>query len=74
MKTMTCKDMGGPCDFKMTADTPEEIIKKGEEHVKAATDKSHIKITKQMGAMTPKENKEWNEMFMKKWNAAPDSK
>lgn len=68
MKTMTCLDMGGPCNFKMTAETPEEMIKKGVEHINTAEDEYHIKIAKQMKTISPKDKKEWDEMFMHKWD------
>lgn len=33
MKTMTCKQMGGPCDTAFTANTAEEMMKVGGEHL-----------------------------------------
>jgi predicted small metal-binding protein len=68
MKTMTCRDMGGPCDYKMTAETAEEMIKKGNKHVTMVKDDAHMKIAEQMKSMSDVENKNWNNMFMKKWN------
>lgn len=70
---MSCRDMGGPCDTKFTADTSEEMMKKGSEHLKTETDEAHTKITDQMETMTPKENEERNEEFMKKWKNTPES-
>lgn len=73
MKTMTCRDMGGPCDAKMSANTPEEMMKMGGDHVMSMKDEAHLKIAGDMQKMTPEANKEWQVAFMKKWAAAPDS-
>ena len=34
MKTMTCKQLGGPCDFALSADTGDDIIKAQDRHPK----------------------------------------
>lgn len=70
---MMCKDMGGPCDEKISAETPEEMMKEGKKHIMNATDKAHMEIARQMDMMTPEENKEWEKMFRKKWNATKES-
>ena len=36
MKTMTCRDLGGPCDLAHQADTADEIIKAQDRHLKGA--------------------------------------
>jgi hypothetical protein len=44
MKTMTCRQMGGPCDTKLTGNTADDVIKAGEQHIKdmmAKGDTSH---------------------------------
>ena len=44
MKRMTCKQLGGPCDFTHDAETADEIIKAQDAHLKqmvAAGDVSH---------------------------------
>lgn len=35
MKTMTCKDLGGPCDFAHQASSADQIIKAQDKHVRA---------------------------------------
>lgn len=67
---MSCRDMGGPCDARMTAETPEEMMKKGGEHVKMSTDAAHMKIAEMMSDMSPEDNKKWTDDFMKKWAMA----
>lgn len=34
MKTMTCKQLGGPCDLKFQANSADEIIKAQDVHLK----------------------------------------
>lgn len=41
MKTMTCKQMGGPCDEEFSGETLDQIVAMGSEHVSAATDEEH---------------------------------
>lgn len=33
MKTMTCKQLGGPCDFQHHGDTADEVIKAQDKHL-----------------------------------------
>ena len=35
MKTITCRQRGGPCDLAHTADTADEIIQAQDRHLKA---------------------------------------
>ena len=44
MKTMTCKQLGGPCDHEHHGATADEVIKAQDQHLKdavAAGDGSH---------------------------------
>ena len=34
MKTMTCKELGGPCDFALPGNTADEVIKAQDKHLK----------------------------------------
>ena len=36
MKTMTCTDLGGPCDLALQGATADEVIKAQDAHLKAA--------------------------------------
>ena len=36
MKTMTCQQLGGPCDFALHGDTADEVIKAQDKHLKEA--------------------------------------
>jgi predicted small metal-binding protein len=51
MKTMTCKQMGGPCDVAFHADTADEVIKAEDRHLKdavASGDEAHKSALKDM--------------------------
>ena len=36
MKTMTCRDLGGPCDVEHQGEDHNEVIKAQDEHLRAA--------------------------------------
>lgn len=38
MKTMTCKQLGGPCDHAHHGETADEVIKLQDQHLKDAVD------------------------------------
>jgi len=51
MKTMTCKQLGGPCDLQLSGDSADEIIKAQDKHlneVVAAGDGTHQSALKDM--------------------------
>jgi hypothetical protein len=51
MKTMTCKQMGGPCDTQFHTETGDEAIKAQDKHLKemvANGDESHKNALKEM--------------------------
>ena len=33
MKTMTCRQLGGPCDFQLQGNTADEVIKAQDKHL-----------------------------------------
>ncbi len=70
MKKMTCRDMGGPCDAAMTANTPDEMMEKGMEHVR----KAHPEMVDDIENMSDEDGKKWNDAFMKKWASTPNTK
>ncbi|MGZ6792449.1 MAG: hypothetical protein ACXVFV_05810 [Mycobacteriales bacterium] len=44
MRTMTCKQLGGPCDLALSGATADEVIKAQDQHLKdavAAGDTAH---------------------------------
>lgn len=77
MKSITCRQMGGPCDTKIQGNTPEEIMKLGGDHVNemaAKGDEGHMKAKQMMDAAAnnPEELKKWQDQFMVAYNAAPE--
>ena len=51
MKTMTCKDLGGPCEFAHWASSADEIIKAQDKHLRemvAGGDDSHTDALNEM--------------------------
>jgi hypothetical protein len=51
MKTMTCKQLGGPCDLQLHGDTGDEIIKAQDKHLNEAVtagDEAHEGALKDM--------------------------
>jgi hypothetical protein len=51
MKTMTCKQLGGPCDFGLRAETADAAIKAQDRHLRemvAGGDATHAVALKEM--------------------------
>jgi hypothetical protein len=51
MKTMTCHQLGGPCEFALTGETADEVIKAQDQHLKdmvARGDTAHEPAQKAM--------------------------
>jgi hypothetical protein len=38
MKTMTCKQLGGPCEHELHGDSADAVIKLQDQHLRAAVD------------------------------------
>jgi hypothetical protein len=78
MKTMTCKQMGGPCDTAMKAMDADSMMMEGAKHVQemaAQGDEEHKKVLTMMDDMQKNpdspENKAWTEKFMADFEALP---
>lgn len=78
MKTMTCRQMGGPCDAKIQGKTPDEMMHHGAEHVKHWAnkgDEGHRKVLQKMDDMQrdskSEEAKAWNAKFKKDFDSLP---
>jgi hypothetical protein len=51
MKTLTCKQLGGPCEHELRGDTADEVIKAQDRHLKemvASGDDAHSGAFKEM--------------------------
>lgn len=81
MKTMTCKQLYGPCDALIHGETAEEMMENSQKHAMemvAKGDKVHIDameaMKKQHMNMTPEAMKQWMEKFQKVFAEQPEDK
>lgn len=77
MKTMTCKQLGGPCDKEFHAETFDEMVKMSKKHgmeMAEAGDEDHIKVMEKMkeSMNNPEAMKEWVEKVQKEFDALPE--
>jgi predicted small metal-binding protein len=67
MKAMTCKELGGKCNQRLTANNWEEMVKTMTKHV---MDK-HPDVAQEMQKMHEQDPKKWGQEMKPKWDAAP---
>jgi predicted small metal-binding protein len=65
LKTMTCRELGGPCDEQMTADSWDEMVKRMTAHVM----KEHPQTAQDMRKMHEQDPKKWGSEMKPKWDA-----
>ena len=68
MKTLTCKQLGGVCDFKMTAATEGEMMQMGWKHAAEA----HPERMEQTKNASQEEMEQGKANFHKIWEATPE--
>lgn len=68
MKTLTCKDLGGVCDQKMSATTWDEMVQKMTKHVM----ENHPDVAKQMEKMHKDDPTKWGREMKPKFDNAPE--
>ena len=78
MKTMTCKQLYGPCDTLIHGETAQEMMENSKKHAMEMVDKGdevHINAMKAMGESHKQMNeetvKQWMEKFQKEFDAVP---
>jgi hypothetical protein len=74
---MTCRQMGGPCDFAMHGNTADDVIKAGEQHIKdmvAGCDQAHEGPMKMMEDMrkNPASGMDWYVKTQNNFAALPE--
>lgn len=79
MKTMTCKQLGGACDYEFQANTFEEIAEMSKKHgieMIQIGDKKHLKSMNEIQELmkSPEAMKEWFENRRKEFDALPEDK
>jgi hypothetical protein len=77
MKTMTCKQLGGPCDRAHQGNTADEIIKTHDAHLKeevASGDTTHESALKEMKGRwkNPISGMGWYRKTKKEFAALPE--
>jgi predicted small metal-binding protein len=68
MKTMTCKELGGKCDQKLSAESWDEMVKVMTKHVMD----QHPDVVKDMEEMHKQDPQKWAKEMKPKRNAAPE--
>ncbi|OYO21878.1 hypothetical protein CGZ93_07995 [Enemella dayhoffiae] len=78
MKTMTCKELGGPCDLAHRGETADDVIKAQDQHLKdaeKASDTAHQPARDEMKSRWrhPKRSLGWYNDVKKAFAALPQS-
>lgn len=66
MKTLTCRELGGACDQKLSAETWEEMVKEMTAHVM----QDHPAVALEMKKMHEENPQQWGREMKPKWEAA----
>lgn len=79
MKTMTCKQLHGPCDVLIHGETAEEMIENSQKHgmeMAARGDQDHIKIMEEMRQHMndPEAVNQFMDKFQNDFAAKPEDK
>jgi predicted small metal-binding protein len=77
MKTMTCKQLGGPCDLALRGENADEVIKAQDRHLREAVesgDTTHEQALKDMKGRwkNPIKGMGWYRDTKKAFAAQPD--
>ena len=67
MKTLTCRELGGSCDKRLSAASWDEMVSVMTKHVL----ENHPDVAKQMEMMHNEDPKKWGKEMKPKWDAAP---
>ena len=68
MKSMSCRELGGPCDQKLSAQTWDEMVKTVTKHVM----ENHPETAKSMEKMHNEDPKKWGREMKPKWDSRPE--
>jgi predicted small metal-binding protein len=77
MKTMTCKDLGGPCDLALRGETADDVIQAQDRHLKEAVDGGDTLHEEARNAMKgrwkhPKRSMDWYNATKAAFAALPE--
>jgi hypothetical protein len=70
MKVMTCRELGGPSDQKLSADTWDEMVKTMTRHVM----ERHPDTAKTTEKMHNEDPKKWGREMKPKWEAKAEAR
>jgi hypothetical protein len=78
MKTMTCADLGGPCDLAHSGATADDVINAQDRHLKEvvkAGDTAHVPAREDMKGRWrhPKKSLDWYRDVKKRFADLPES-
>ncbi len=68
MKQMTCRELGGACDEKLSANSWDEMVMTMTRHVMG----KHPEVAKEMEQMHNQDPKKWGRETKPKWDAAAE--
>ena len=68
MKVMTCRELGGPCDYTLSASTWDEMVRTMTKHVM----ERHPDTAKEMERMHSQDPRRWGREMKPKWEAKVD--
>lgn len=74
MKTITCKQFGGPCDFAMTAATEKEMKDLAWKHTEQSHPEQYASTKEIMKNATKEQMAQTDAYFHKVWESVPDDK
>lgn len=77
MKTMTCKQLGGACDYQFHGESFEEIAAKSRDHgteMYNRGDEEHVEAMQEMQQLmqSPEEMHDWFEARKREFEALPN--
>jgi hypothetical protein len=69
MKKVTCRELGGPCDQELQAETWGDMVHTMTTHVM----ENHPDTVKEMEKMYNEDPEKWGKEMKPKWETAPES-
>lgn len=77
MKTMTCQDLGGPCELAHQGETADDVIQAQDQHLKdqvKAGDTAHVPAREDMKGRwrRPKKSLDWYFDVKRRFAALPE--
>ena len=75
MKTMTCKELEGVCDSKITGNTPDEMAQNSQKHAMSVNNEAHRAKMQEMAksSQDPEAVKKWMAEFKAKFDSLPEA-